>query len=125
MDKLNILNIAKGALVEQADVEIQRILENIADPNTEIKKPRKLTITMTFKPMDREATAINVVTKSSCVPYNAVSTQVFIGRNNEGTVVAEEFVKGQIQGQMKVIDTDTGEVISDGPSSKKILNINR
>jgi hypothetical protein len=125
MDGLNILNIAKGALVEQADVEIQRILENISDPNTDIKKVRKLTITMSFKPMDRDAAAIEVVTKSSCVPYNAVATQVFIGRNDDGQVVAEEFIKGQVKGQLKVIDDDTGEVISDVPASKKILNINR
>jgi hypothetical protein len=127
MDGLNILNMAKGALVEQAEIEIQKILENIADPNTDEKKTRKLSITVSFKPLDRESAAIEVVTKSTVSPYKPVTTQVFIGRDNDGVVMAEEYIKGQVKGQMKVIDDDTGEIIEEQPEpgSKKILNINR
>ncbi|EGD47078.1 hypothetical protein Cpap_1470 [Ruminiclostridium papyrosolvens DSM 2782] len=130
MDGLNILNLAKGALVEQADIEIQKVLENIADPNTDDKKARKLTITMTFKPLDRESAAIEVVTKSTVAPYKPVTTQVFIGRDDDsGVVTAKEYIKGQVKGQMRVVDEDTGEILEDNAekqsSGKKILNINR
>jgi hypothetical protein len=124
-ERINIANIAKGALVEQADTEIKKILENIADPNTDIKKKRTLTIKVDFIPTDRESSVIQIQTKSSIVPYNAVTTQVYIGKDSDGTVVAEEFVKGQMKDQVK-IDEDTGEILSQPTSKgKKILNINR
>jgi hypothetical protein len=124
-ERINIANIAKGALVEQADTEIKKILENIADPNTDIKKKRTLTIKVDFIPTDRESSVIQIQTKSSIVPYNAVTTQVYIGKDSDGTVVAEEFVKGQMKDQVK-IDEDTGEILSQPtPKGKKILNINR
>lgn len=124
MDKFNIANIARGALIEQASVEIDKILENIADPNTDLKKARKLTITLTFKPTDRDASNIEIQTKSSVIPYNAVATQIYLGKDNNGKVVAEEFLKGQMKGQM-LIDTNTGEVLNEGKEERKILNINR
>jgi hypothetical protein len=124
MDRINIANLAKGALVEQAESEIQRVLDNIADPNTDPKKARKVQITLTFKPMDRDAASIEIQTKSSIIPYNAVTTQVFIGKDNNGNVMAAEYQKGTIPGQASlIVDTETGEIVKE--AGKKILNINR
>lgn len=118
MDKLNIASIAKGALVEQAEGEIQRVLDNIADPNTDSKKARKVTITLTFKPANREAASVDIQTKSSIVPYNAVTTQIYMGVGNDGKVVAAEYEKGTIPGQEKIVDTETGEIVRD-----KVVNM--
>ena len=127
MDKLNIANFAKGALVEQADDEIQKVLDNILDPNTDSKKARKVQITLTFKPINREAASVSVETKSSIAPFNPVTSQIFIGRDNEGKVAAAEYVKGTIPGQLDLIDKETVEILKDEGkvSSKKIVNINR
>lgn len=126
MDKLNIANFAKGALVEQADEEIQRVLDNISDLNTDPKKARKVQITLTFKPIDRESAAVSVETKSSIAPYSPVTSQIFIGRDNDGKVAAAEYQKGTIPGQTSIVDGETGEIIKDeGKGSKKVVNINR
>jgi hypothetical protein len=52
LERLNIANLARGALLERADVEIKRALENIADKNTDYKKARKVTLTLEFKALD-------------------------------------------------------------------------
>lgn len=128
MEKLDIANLAKGALLERADVEIKRVLENIADQNTAWKASRKVTLTLGFKAMDdsREAIQVDLQAKSTIVPYNAVSTQIFIDRDAQGEVVAQEFVKGQMKGQVS-IDEETGEIIDSDKSFKgrKIVGINR
>jgi hypothetical protein len=129
MEKLNIANIAEGALIEQADGEIQRVLENIADPNTDGKKARKVTITLTFKPSNRQAAEIEFQTKSSIVPYNAVSTRVYLDKDSTGNVIAAEFKRGVVPGQteIKQVDADTGELLGpeDKKEGRKIVNIVR
>jgi hypothetical protein len=130
MEKLNIANIARGALLERADVEIQRALENIADKNTDWKKSRKVTLTLDFQAMDdsREAISVDLQAKSSIAPYSAVSTQIYIDTDDSGEIVAQEFTRGQMKNQV-VIDVDSGEIISDEkPSSskgQKVVGINR
>lgn len=127
VDKLNIANLAKGALLERADIEIKKVLENISDKNTDWKKSRKVTLTLDFKAMDesREAIKVDLQAKSSVAPYNPVSTQIFIDKNENGEVVAQEFVKGQMKDQI-AIDTDTGEILENKPvKGHKIVGINR
>jgi hypothetical protein len=48
------------------------------------------------------------------LPYNAVSTQIYIDKDENGEVVAQEFVKGQMKDQI-AIDTETGEILSEEP----------
>lgn len=115
---MNIANIAGGALVEQVDTEIQRVLENIIDPNTEATKKRKITITLVFEPIaDRDATNISFTTKSTLVPAIPVETRVAFERDGNGNVIAEELVRGSIKGQSK-IDHETGEIIESVITSK-------
>jgi hypothetical protein len=130
MEKLNIANIARGALLERADVEIQRALENIADKNTDWKKSRKVTLTLDFQAMDdsREAISVDLQAKSSIAPYSAVSTQIYIDTDDSGEIVAQEFTRGQMKNQV-VIDVESGEIISgEKPTSnkgQKVVGINR
>jgi hypothetical protein len=107
VDKINIAALARGALIEQSDGEIQKILDNILDPNTDPKKKRTLTITVSFTPVgqDRELAKIDIQTKSSVVPYNAVSTNICLGRDREGKAIAEEYTKGTIPGQTEITDS--------------------
>ena len=124
MDKFNIANLAKGALIEQAEGEIQKVIDNIADPNTDCKKARKVTITLTFKPIDesRELATIDIQTKSSVVPYDSVRTNICLGKDNEGNVIAEEYTKGTIAGQTAIdIDYDTGEILNES----KVVKMNK
>lgn len=130
MDKLNIANIAKGSLLERADIEIENVLRNILDKNTDWKKKRKVTLELEFVATDelRDNVAVALKAKSSVSPYNPVITQLFVGKDDSGQVKAEEYVRGTIPGQqpITVVDTNTGEILEEGKGTgRKIVNINR
>lgn len=112
MDKIEIATLARGAIDERASDEIQKVLENISDPNTAWKKKRKVTIDLSFESMDkdRDRISVNIVVKSSIAPYEAISTQLYVGQGNNGQVVAGEYIKGNLPGQSE-IDVQTGEVL--------------
>lgn len=132
IDKLNIANIARGALLERADVEIDTVLKNILDKNTDYRKARKVTLELSFKPTDetRENVFVDLKAKSSVQPYNPVTTQIFVGKDDDGQVVAEEYIRNKdvVPGQTGIqVDTETGEIVnpSDNKAGRKIVNINR
>ena len=45
---IDLSGLADGAVSERFQLELQRVLENIADPNTDPKKARTLTLTLTL-----------------------------------------------------------------------------
>lgn len=115
---INIAELAQGALVELAEDEIRKIIENISDPNTDAKKARKLTITLTFKPLkERDMVNTEIQAKSSLAPYTPIETTICVGKDKTGKVVAEEYRRGQMAGQVEV-DTETGEI-----KDRKIVNM--
>lgn len=122
MQTLNIANIAGGALLEQADIEIKKVLENIMDPNTDANKKRKVTITLEFKPLpDDNLADISFTTKSVICPARAINTRIVFEKDVEGKIELEELGRGIIQGQTRV-DEGTGEIIE--PNIKnRIVNI--
>lgn len=80
----SILDFAGGASVERINYELQKILENVVNPNTD-EKPRKLTIEVTITPQnDRRTVALKTVVKKTLRPTSAVQTQmVFQSVNGE------------------------------------------
>lgn len=131
MDKLNIATIAKGSLMERADIEIENVLRNILDKNTDWKKSRKVTLELEFKATNesREDVFVLLKAKSSISPYNPVQAQIYVGKNDSGQVVAQEYTKNkEYPGQqpITVVDVNTGEIIEEGKGQgRKIVNINR
>ena len=129
MNKLNIANIAKGALLERADGEIESVLKNIVDRNTDWKKARKVTIELIFEAKDEERDTIDIGIKTKCAlaPYRPVVTQVYVDKDADNGVVAVEYQKGTLPGQTTIVDSETGEVLNEQPepTSRKIVNINR
>jgi hypothetical protein len=105
----NLAELAKGALLERFNMELTKILQNIADPNTEPKKARKIQITLTLKPNERRNVAsVSVQAKSTLVPTKPIETEIVIDRDNEGKVVASEFYGG-IPGQVNIDDYEEDE----------------
>lgn len=102
----NIIDLNKfagGALAEKVNTELQSILENISDPNTEAKKARKLTLTISLKPtMNRTGAQVNIQTKSTLVPVIPTETSIVIDKDiKTGKVLAAE-IGNQIVGQMEL-----------------------
>lgn len=109
---LKLDNLAGGAVQERFNQALKEVMENIADPNTDWKKKRKLTINLTFETKeDRDLTEVTIDTKVSLAPRSSVGTKILIDRDLDGEILGTEFKK-QIPGQQAIkVNTDTGELI--------------
>ncbi|OHX28346.1 hypothetical protein Javan273_0038 [Streptococcus phage Javan273] len=113
MDKtirLDLSAIGEGGLQEKVDKELEKVFDNILDPNTDTKTARKLTITLTMKPDDtRQTVGTSMEVKSTLAPQTGVATTVLVGQK-DGKVYANE-LKSNLPGQMYF--DENGEVRSD------------
>lgn len=113
--KLDLSQIGEGGLQEKVDKELEKVFDNILDPNTETKTARKLTITLTMKSDDsRQTIATAMEVKSTLAPQKSVATTVLVGQK-DGTVYANE-LKSTVPGQTyfdeeAVLRSDIGEPI--------------
>ena len=114
MEKIiNLETLADGALAEKVNIALREVLSNIADPNTEWKTKRKLTVDITFVAQeDRELALLDIQTKTKLAPPKSVGTKIVIGTDGKGGIMASEFGK-QIPGQSVMrLDESTGEVFT-------------
>lgn len=122
MEKMiNLDTIADGALAEKVNIALGEVLANIADPNTEWKTKRKLTIDITFVAQeDRELALLDIQTKTKLAPAKSVGTKILIGTDGKGGIIASEFGK-QIPGQSCMrVDEETGEVLTTAEEKENI-----
>ena len=118
---LNLAEMAQGAFMEQFHRELSSVLANIADPNTDPKKARKIALTATLKADEnREVVSFEVQSKASLIPAKPLSTMIVIDRDNDGSIVGAELVSGA-KGQM-FLDQD-GQIKDD--RGNKVVNIQR
>lgn len=118
---INLQTFAGGALAERMNQAIQEVLENIADPNTDVGIKRKLNLEMKFSASeDRELTEVQITAKTKLAPRSSVSTKIIIDRNLDGDVLGTEFKK-QIPGQTSMkVNLETGEVTTTGENKEDI-----
>ena len=106
-----------GAVSERFAGEMKRVLQNILDPNTDAKKARKIQITVTVKPNEnRNSAEFHVEAKSTLAAPLPVSTSVYIGKDKDGSVIAEE-VTQEMPGTQNMF---TGEV-----TAPKVINFGK
>lgn len=100
MDKIiDLSNFADGAVAERFNHELRKLLENIADPNTDPKKTRKLTLTLTLKADDkRDIASVSIQAKSTIAPARDIETKILMDRDIKGRVTGAELKSG-IKGQ--------------------------
>ena len=99
----SILQLARGAIMERADYEIAKIIDNILDPNTRASAKRKLQLTIEFLPDDnRQTISVAAVAKSTLCPTNPVATALFVSGDNLGEVhaVLEEYTQKVANGEI-------------------------
>lgn len=116
---ISIDKIAGGAIAERINLELEKVLKNIRDPNTDYKKKRKLTLELTFTTgEDRELASATISTKVTLAPAKPVVTSLIIGTDGNGNVIASEINK-QIAGQTYMeVDEETGEIKSNAEEQK-------
>ncbi|MCM3620483.1 replication terminator protein [Sutcliffiella horikoshii] len=108
---IDLNNFSEGALAERFNQELQKILENIADPNTDAKKVRKLTLTVSLKADDkRDVVLTSVVAKSTLAPAKEIEAKLIMDLDVKGKVTGAELKSG-IKGQTYI--TEEGEIESD------------
>lgn len=88
---INILEVAKGALAEQIDIELRKIMENLQDPNTDYKPVRELTIKVKLKNLDERRTVVGMTAqaKATTAPNTPIGVMLFSETTQNGVVVAE------------------------------------
>lgn len=116
--QVDLSNFAEGALQEKFDKEFQKVIENIQDPNTEWKKPRKLVMELTFRTdEDRELSIVNIVAKSTLALSKDATAKILIGMDGKGGFLANE-LNTQISGQQRIrVDMETGEILENEPTN--------
>lgn len=133
MKHINLEQFVGGKLSVQLNKALEKITENVQDPNTDAQKVRKINVSISFRPNDeRNFVATTVETKLSLAPELGATTALSMGRDlRTGEVEAVE-IFNQIPGQMnvddvidqeedetpKAFDPDTGEIYE--PSNKVI-----
>lgn len=116
-DKASLLQMAGGAIMERADYELTRAIDNIADPNTEPTAKRKITVTLTLTPdAERKKIRVSAQAKSTLAPTNPVETSLCVTGGKNGEAVIAEMTP-QIPGQM---DMDGAE--QSQPKIMKLVN---
>lgn len=126
---IDLGNFANGGVSEKFNLELQKVLENIADPNTDPSKARKVTLSVTLKGNEnRDLASVSVEAKSSLAPAKPISTEIIIDVATNGKVSGAELKSG-IRGQMYA--DENGEVLDDrgekpseeSPDSNKPNNV--
>ena len=91
MSKRKILEMARGALMERADYELTRIVENIMDINTPATKPRKLTVTIDLRPDEtRQMVVISATAKSTLAATTPIQSTSWMESDENGLPVMRE-----------------------------------
>lgn len=112
MAKIVDLNsFADGAVAERFNLELQKVLENIADPNTDPKKARKLVLTVKVSGNEkRDIADVEVEAKLTLAPAKSIESKLIIDRDNNGKIIGSELKSG-VKGQT-YIDGD-GDIADD------------
>ena len=126
MARVNLETFAGGALQEKFDDAMEKVLQNMSDPNTPWKNKRKITVEVTFEQNeDRDDSSVNVSVIPKLAAVKPVETRMAIGRDlATGKCYAEEY-GNTVRGQMsfddlqrpedvvvdgKTVDPETGEI---------------
>lgn len=120
MRHINIEQFSNGELTQQINREMEAVARNIADPNTEAKTSRKITVTITLKPNEqRDFITTSITTKSTLAPTLGAVTALGIRKDLKSGDIEVGEIGNQIPGQMSMEDlpqapADTGTVEVDG-----------
>ena len=107
MKHINIEQFSNGELTQQINREMEAVARNIADPNTEAKTARKITVTITMKSNEqRDFITTSITTKSTLAPTLGAVTALAVGKNLKTGEIEVGEIGNQIPGQMSMADVE-------------------
>ena len=109
-DRLSLANLNHGAAIELFDFELQKVLDNIMDPNAKAEAIREITLKVKIKPnKDRSFGPVTIEPSCKLAGPAPVVTQAFFGME-AGKAVAHEY--NSKQGDLFEDEGKEGKVIS-------------
>lgn len=111
--ELNLSELANGAIQEKLNGELEKVFENIHDPNTKATAKRSVIIKLDFKPDEkRQVISFESDFSTKSAPVTGVSTTILTGKDiGTGKIEARELVS-EVPGQT-FIDPEDGQPKTD------------
>ena len=123
MKHMDMEKFANGAFTSQINRELEKVTENIQDPNTDATAKRRITVVIEFKPNEARNFVTTVVqAKSTLAPALGAVTALNMGKDlKTGEVEAVE-IGNQIPGQMSIDDVETPQAVQEEDNHNGELN---
>ena len=123
MKHMDMEKFANGAFTSQINRELEKVTENIQDPNTDATAKRRITVVIEFKPNEaRNFVTTGVQAKSTLAPAFGAVTALNMGKDlKTGEVEAVE-IGNQIPGQMSIDDVETPQAVQEEDNHNGELN---
>ncbi len=120
MRHFNLETFAGGELSRQINRDIEAVMRNVVDPNTDVKAKRKITVTIEFKPNEqRNFITTNVNSKPILAPALGAVTALGVQQDlTSGAIdvaeIGSKMPEATVKVEGKTVDTETGEIMEKG-----------
>lgn len=120
MRHFNLETFAGGELSRQINRDIEAVMRNVVDPNTDVKAKRKITVTIEFKPNEqRNFITTNVNSKPTLAPSLGAVTALGVQQDlTSGAIdvaeIGSKMPEATVKVEGKTVDTETGEIMEKG-----------
>ena len=96
---MNLNEIAGGGLQELFSHEMDKVLKNIKDPNTDPKATRKISISLSIKPDEQRMVGnVDIKVSHTSAPIRGLATNILMEKTGAGVTVSE--ISDQVPGQI-------------------------
>lgn len=141
-ERLTLASLCGGAVQEKVDRALEKVANNILDPNTDPKKKRVITLKITLKPdeSDYEDVQVSADVSYTLAPELGIQTRFFVNKDlRSDKVTVMEHKKGEIRGQLdfndigltpepatkRTVDKETGEIMEESETVGQVVDFRK